>query len=307
MVLLFLDIGATFNAFIESAVRSFVQMLKNFILNNVDSIALSFYSNLGDITANLTKTPEGFNSGVLGLIHTISDTAILPIGVMILTFVSCYEIIQMLIQKNNGHDVGPQDIFMVLFKMTVGVILLNNCFEITMSFFDVASSVTTTVGGIVGDLSGVSNPSWNTFKMSVAGLSETGDSIILLIALVLITFLLRFAMFFISMYCLIIVYSRFIEIYIYCSASPLTFSTLINKEWGQIGISYIKNIMALAFQAFFMMVIVGMYTGLITGFTMTVDGNDLYYMLLGILGSTIILVMSLAKTKDISKSIFNAH
>ena len=87
----------------------------------------------------------------------------------------------------------------------------------------------------------------------------------------------------------------------------LTFSTLINKEWGQIGISYIKNIMALAFQAFFMMVIVGMYTGLITGFTMVVDGNDLYYMLLEIHGSTIIMVKSLAKTKDISKSIFNAH
>ncbi len=307
MVLLFMDVGETFAAFLESAVRAISVLLKESVMDNVDAVADSFYDNLGGITANLTKTPAGFNSGVLGLIHTISDSAVLPIGVMILTFVSCYEIIQMLIQKNNGHEVGPQDIFMVLFKMAVGVLLLSKCFEITMSFFDVAAFITSKVSTMVGDLSGVTNPSWSLFKGSVALMEETASNIIVLLALLLITFLLRFAMFFMSMYCLIIVYSRFIEIYIYCSAAPLTFSTLINKEWGQIGMSYIRNIMALAFQAFFMMVIVGMYTGLITGFTMVVDGNDLYYMLLGILGSTIILVMSLAKTKDISKSIFNAH
>lgn len=291
---------------IENLLKSIINALKNWILDNLASIMQGFDNNLATISETITQTPESFNPTINSLIHVISDTAVLPIGCMIITFVSCYEIIQMLMSKNNGHEIEMYDIWKVMFKMGVGVYILNNCYEITMSFFDVSASLTTTVSGLVADIAGATSANWSMVASHISSLPETGTTLITLVAVLIITFILKFAMFFISMYCLILVYSRFIETYIVCSVAPIPFATMINRDWGVMGKNYVMNLMALAFQTFFMMVICGMYIGLMQGFTMVTGTFDIYYALLGILGSTFLLALSLKKTREISIRIF-AH
>lgn len=301
---MFSDIGEWFNGLLENLVKIIVRALKAPVKNNIDAIQVSFVQNLGSIQDTVGKTPQTFNSTINTLIHTISDTVVLPVGVMILTFVCCYEILQMLMAKNNYHDIDMYDIWKVLFKMGTGVFILNNSYEITMSFFDVAAHMTRQVAGMVTRMSNTSYTSFAALKASIDAMGDTGETIVVLFALIFITFILRFAMILISMYCLIIVYARFIEVYVVCSIAPMPIATMINKDLGHMGKHYLMQIAALAFQTFFMMVVCGMYVGLMSGFTMVNDSGDIYTKLLGILGSTVLLVMSLGKTREISKQIF---
>jgi hypothetical protein len=299
------DVQEFLNGLIENLVKIIVKALKKSVLSNIDAIQLSFFSNLDTIQDTVAQTPESFNGTINSLVHTISDTVVLPVGIMILTFVSCYELLQMLIQKNNYHEIEMYDIWKVMFKMGAGVYILNHSYDITMSFFDVASVMTTSVAGLVSRMSSASSTSFDALNASVNAMDDSGTTVITLIALIIITFILRFAMIIIAMYCLVIVYARFIEVYITCSIAPFPIATMINRDWGHMGKSYIMNLCALAFQTFFMMVVCGMYVGLMSGFTMA-DSLDIYYQLLGILGSTVLLVLSLGKTKEISRQIF-AH
>ena len=59
---------------------------------------------VGTVAANVGQTPAGWNPGVFSMIRNLSETVIIPIAGMILTFVLCYELIQLIIEKNNLHD-----------------------------------------------------------------------------------------------------------------------------------------------------------------------------------------------------------
>lgn len=300
---MFPDIGEWFNGLLENMVKIIVKALKSPVKSNIDAIQASFTNELFYIQDTVGKTPESFNGTINALIHTISDTVVLPVGIMILTFVCCYEILQMLMAKNNYHEIEMYDIWKVLFKMGAGVFILNNSYEITMSFFDVAAYMTNQVAGLVTQMNMASGTSFFALKQSIDAMGDNGETIVVLFALLIITFILRFAMVLIAMYCLIIIYARFIEIYIVCSIAPMPIATMINRDLGHMGKHYLMNLAALAFQTFFMMVVCGMYVGLMSGFTLS-GPQDIYAQLLGILGSTVLLVMSLGKTREISKQIF---
>mgnify|MGYP007085007767 CR=1 FL=1 len=103
----------------------------------------------------------------------------------------------------------------------------------------------------------------------------------------------------------VILYGRMIEIYLYCSVSPIPFATMTNREWGQIGSNYLKSpVRTLAFQGFLIMICVGIYAVLVN--TLTVADN-LHSAIFSIAAYTVILCFSLFKTGALAKSIFHAH
>jgi len=114
--------------------------------------------------------------------------------------------------------------------------------------------------------------------------------------------IVRLIMFAVNIIVFIILIGRFMEMYIYCSIAPVPFATFANKEWGSIGTNYIKNIVALTFQAFFIMVLVSIYGIMVS----TIDFNDVLGSLAMAACFAICLCMMLFKTSAISKSIFNA-
>ena len=91
---------------------------------------------------------------------------------------------------------------------------------------------------------------------------------------------------------------------LYTSVAPVPFATMTNREWGQIGTSYFKGLFALAFQAFLMMVCVGIYSVLVATIQIS---TDMHVALFGVAGYTVLLCYTLLKTSSLSKQIFGSH
>jgi hypothetical protein len=118
------------------------------------------------------------------------------------------------------------------------------------------------------------------------------------------TLIISNAMKLLSILITVILYGRMIEIYLTCSIAPIPFATLTNREWGQIGNNYIRGLLALAFQGFFMMICVAIYALLVQSIIVT---DNIHKSILQIAAYTVILCFTLFKTGSLSKSIFNAH
>ena len=234
------------------------------------------------------------------MIRNLSDTVVLPIAGLILTFVLCYELITMVTEKNNMHDVDTFMFFKYIFKCGIAVYLVSHTFDITMAIFDVAQTIITSASGAI------SHDTHIDISSALTNLGATMDGMGIgdLMLLVLETALVSMAMNIVGIIITVILYGRMIEIYITTSVAPIPFATMTNREWGSIGNNYLKSLFALGFQGFFMMVCVGIYAVLIRSFTIS---DDLHTTLFTIAAYTVILCFSLFKTSALSKSIFQAH
>lgn len=125
-----------------------------------------------------------------------------------------------------------------------------------------------------------------------------------LIGLGLETMLVKLCMMIMSVLITVILYGRMIEIYCYVSVAPVPFATFANREWGGIGNNYVKGLIALAFQGFFIMVCVGIYAALVGTIA---TASNIHYAIWRSAGYTVILCFALFKTGSLSKSILNSH
>lgn len=283
--------------FIWDAIKD---LLKEIINSNLENMFTDVNNNVSTIATQVGTTPQGWNSSIFNMIRNLSDTVVLPIAGLILTFVLCYELITMVTEKNNMHDVDTFMFFKYIFKCGIAVYLVSHTFDITMAIFDVAQTIITSASGAI------SHDTHIDISSALTNLGATMDGMGIgdLILLVLETALVSMAMNIVGIIITVILYGRMIEIYITTSVAPIPFATMTNREWGSIGNNYLKSLFALGFQGFFMMVCVGIYAVLIRSFTIS---DDLHTTLFTIAAYTVILCFSLFKTSTLSKSIFQAH
>ena len=283
--------------FIWDAIKD---LLKEIINSNLENMFTDVNNNVSTIAAQVGTTPQGWNSSIFNMIRNLSDTVVLPIAGLILTFVLCYELITMVTEKNNMHDVDTFMFFKYIFKCGIAVYLVSHTFDITMAIFDVAQTIINSASGAI------SHDTHIDISSALTNLGTTMDSMGIgdLMLLVLETALVSMAMNIVGIIITVILYGRMIEIYITTSVAPIPFATMTNREWGSIGNNYLKSLFALGFQGFFMMVCVGIYAVLIRSFTIS---DDLHTTLFTIAAYTVILCFSLFKTSTLSKSIFQAH
>ena len=256
---------------------------------------------VGTIAAEVGKSPQDWDSGIFSMIKNLSDSVIVPIAGMIITFVLCYELISMIMEKNNMHDTDTFMFFKYFFKMWVAVYLVTHTFDIAMAIFDVANHVVSSAGGVIGGSASIEVA--EALKTVLESASESmgiGE----LLGLGLETMIVSLCMKIISVLITVILYGRMIEIYLYVSVSPIPFATFTNREWGSIGQNYVRALLALGFQGFFMMVCVAIYAVLVNSITVA---DNIYTAIWSVAAYTIILCFSLFKTGSLSKSIFNAH
>ena len=276
------------------------EILIGTINGNLSTMFGDVNEKVGTIAAEVGQTPQGWNASIFSMIQTLSENVIIPLAGLVITYVLCVELISMVTEKNNMHDV---DTFMVskwFFKAWVAVYLVTHTFDITMAVFDVAQRVVSGAAGVIGG---------NTNIDVTAALSSMQDGlndmeIPELLLLVMETSLVSLCMKIMSVLITVILYGRMIEIYLYCSVSPIPFATMTNREWGKIGSNYLKSLFALGFQGFLIMICVGIYAVLVN--TLTVADN-LHSAIFSISAYTVILCFSLFKTGALAKSIFHAH
>ena len=289
-----------FDAIFEAIEVWMRTLLTTMVTSNLQNIFTDVNEKTGEIATQVGQTPQGWNSGIFNMIHNLSNSVIIPIAGMIITFVMCYELISMLTEKNNMHDIDTWMFFKYVFKMMIAVYLLSNTFNITMAVFDLGQHVVNSAAGVISHDTAIDTTQLLTSIETAMVNMELGE----LVVLALETLLVSFGMKIMSIVITIACYGRMIEIYLYTSVAPIPFATLTNREWGQIGSNYLRGLFALAFQAFLMMVCVGIYGVLVASIRIS---TNLHASLFGIASYTVLLCYTLFKTGNLSKQIFNSH
>ena len=275
-------------------------LLTDFITGNLTSMFTDVNEKTGTIAGQVGQTPQGWNSGIFNMVRDLSNNVIIPIAGLIIAFVLTYELISMITERNNLHDVDTWMFFKWVFKSFIAVWLVTNTFNITMAIFDVGQYVVNGAAGVIG-----SDTAINTDQVIQQMQAEmVGMDIGELMQLALETMIVSMCMKIISILITVVMYGRMIEIYLYTSIAPIPFATFTNREWGQIGNNYARGLLALGFQGFFIMVIVGIYCVLVQSMTIA---DDIHSALFSIAAYTVVLCFALFKTGSISKSVFNAH
>jgi hypothetical protein len=267
------------------------------ITNNYQRMFDELNMRVGEIAGQVGATPEGWNSGVFSMIRSLSDTVVLPIAGMILTAVLCYELIQMVISHNNMQHFETFVFFKWIFKTFVAVYILTNTFNIVMAIFGVAQHV---INGSAGFITGSLDVQ---LAMDTLAVELEAMEWYVLLGLYLESAILSICIKILAACVFIIVIGRMLEIYITVSIAAIPLSTMANREWGQIGNNFLKGLFALAFQGFFMMVIIGIYAVLLNS---TIFAGNIHVAIWQAVGYTVLLAFSLFKTGGISKSIFGA-
>ena len=286
-------------AIIDKITEFIKEMLQGWVLDNLSTMFTDVNDKVGTIAGEVGKTPSSWNSGIFSMIQSLSENVMVPIAGMIISAILCYELITMVMDKNNMHEIGSEFFFRYLVKACIAVLFVSYTFDITMAIFDVGNHIVTKAAGVITgnasiDVTATLQTMFNT-QLSTMGIGE-------LIGLGIETMIVSLCMKIMSVLITVILYGRMIEIYLYVSVAPVPFATLSNREWGSIGSNYIKGLCALAFQGFFIMVCVGIYSVLVSG--VAVAGN-LHSALWSVAAYTVILCFSLFKTGSLSKSIFN--
>ena len=289
-----------FDAIFEAIEEWMRTLLTTMVTSNLQTMFTDVNEKTGEIATQVGQTPQGWNGSIFSMIQNLSSTVILPIAGMIITFVLCYELISMLTEKNNMHDIDTWMFFKYFFKMMIAVYLVSNTFNITMAVFDVGQHVVNSAAGVITRDAAIDVTELLAAMETAMEDMEIGE----LVVLALETLLVSFGMKIMSVVITIACYGRMIEIYLYTSVAPIPFATMTNREWGQIGTNYLRGLFALAFQAFLMMVCVGIYGVLVASIQISAN---MHAALFGLAAYTALLCYTLFKTGSLSKQIFNAH
>ena len=274
-------------------------MIISGIMGNLSGMFDSVNQQVGQIAGDVGTTPANFSPAVFSMIRNISESVILPIAGMVLTFIACYELIQMLIEHNNLANFETWTFFKWVFKTFLAVTLISNTFNITMAVFDVAQQVISRSGGLISGSTSVSDATLTAMQATLEGM-DLGP----LLGLYLQTFVVQVTMLALSAIIFVIVYGRMVEIYLMVSLAPIPFATFGNHEQSHTGQNYLRSLFALGFQGFLIMICVGIYAVLIQKLSFS---DNIISSIWGVLGYTILLAFTLFKTGSLAKSVFAAH
>ena len=269
------------------------------IMGNLTGLFDTVNTRVGEIAVQVGTTPAAWNAGVFSLIRQISETVILPIAGLILTFVATYELIQMLIDRNNLHDIDTWLFFKWIFKTAAAILILSNTFNIVNAVFDVSQSVIARSAGVIQGSTDITPDMLATLEATLETM-ELGS----LLGLFMQTMLIGLTMKALSIIIFVLVYGRMLEIYMLTSLAPIPVATLSNREVGQMGQNYLKSLFAVGFQGLLILLCVSIYGVLVQGISTSGDPIGAIW---GCVGYTVLLCFMLFKTGSISKSIFGAH
>jgi hypothetical protein len=276
------------------------EILVSGIMGNLSGMFDNVNQKVGEIAGEVGMTPSAWNGGVFSMIRNLSETVIIPIAGVILTFVMCYELIQMVMEKNNMHDIDTFMFFKWIFKTFVAVMIITNTFNIVMAIFDLSQHVVSGAAGVIISDTSIDITSVILDMETRLMEMELGP----LFGLWLQSMFVGLTMHVLSICIFIVIYGRMIEIYLMTSVAPIPFATMSNKEWGSMGQNYLKSLFALGFQAFLIMVCVGIYAVLVQSIA---TDTDIMGAIWTCVGYTVLLCFTLFKTGSLAKSIFNAH
>ncbi len=287
----------------DSIIEQITEWIKGILVSgtmeNLSGMFTSVNTQVGSIATQVGVTPSEFSPAVFSMIRGISDTVIMPVAGMVLTFVACYELMQMVLEHNNLANFETWFLARWVLKTFIAVALVSNTFDIVMAVFDVGQHIVQESSGLITESTAVSAETFSSMQSTIEAM-ELGP----LAGLYFQSFIVRFLVYVLSVAVFVIVYGRMIEIYLMTSLAPIPLATFGNREQGQIGQNYLKSLFALAFQGFLIMICVAIYAVQVQGVSVS---DDIIGSLWGIVGYTVLLCFTLFMTGTLARRILSAH
>ena len=276
------------------------EILVSGIMSNLSGMFDGVNDKVGEISTQVGMTPQAWNGSIFNMVQNLSENVIMPIAGVILAFVMTLELVQILMDKNNFHDVETVVFFKWVFKTACAILIVTNTWTIVMGIFDVAQGVVNQASGIIIgdtsiDLSSVM-PDMEEQLMEM----ELGP----LFGLWFQSLFVGITMWALTICIFIITYGRMLEVYLVTSVAPIPMAAMLGREWGGMGQNYLKSLFALGFQAFLVMVCVAIYAVLVQNISVS---DDISMAIWTCMGYTVLLCFTLFKTGSLAKSVFSAH
>jgi len=286
----------------QSILDAITNWIKELLIGAIESSLAGMFGDVnekvGTIAAEVGATPQAWNANIFSMIQTLSETVILPIAGIIITYVLCAELIGMVTDKNSMHEIDTFMFFKWFFKAWVAVFIVAHTFDITMAVFDVAQHIVSGAAGVIHGSTAIDiNAAIAAMNLEAYGIPE-------LLLLTLETFIVGFCLKIMSVIITVILYGRMIEIYLTCSVAPIPLATMTNKEWGQTGNNFLRGLLALGIQGFFLMVCVGIYAVLVNDM---IIATDVHSAIFSVAAYTVLLCFAMMKSGSLAKSILHAH
>ena len=276
------------------------ELLVGGIMSNLSGMFDSVNQQVADISVQVGQTPQGWNGSIFSMIQNLSETIIIPIAGAILDFVMTLELIQLIVEKDNLHDVDTWMFFKWVFKSAAAILIVTNTWNIVMGVFDVAQSVVAQAAGIIGSDASIDISTVMTDMETRLMEMDLGP----LFGLWVQSLFIGITMWALYICIFIVIYGRMIEIYLVTSVAPIPMATMMGKEWGGMGQNYLRSLFALGFQAFLIIVCVAIYAVLVQGIA---TEDDIIMAIWTCVGYTVLLCFTLFKTGSLSKAVFQAH
>ena len=274
------------------------ELLIGAIESNLSSMFGDVNDKVGTIAAEVGQTPAAWNINIFNMIRALSETVILPVAGLIITYILCAELIGMVVDKNSMHEIDTFMFFKYFFKAWVAIFLVTHTFDITMAVFDLAQHVVSGAAGVISGSTAIDiNAAIASMNLDAYGIPE-------LLLLMLETFIVSFCLKILGVVITVILYGRMIEIYCMCSVAPIPFATMTHKEWGQTGNNFLRALLAIGFQGFFLMVCVGIYAVLVNNM---IVASNVHTAIFSLAAYTVLLCFAMLKSGALAKSVFNAH
>ena len=270
------------------------------ITSNLTGLFDTVNTKVGEIAADVGATPQGWNSGIFNMLRNLSETVIVPIAGAILALIMCYELIQLIAERNSMHDMDSWMLFRWVFKSAAAIILVSNTWNIVMGVFDITQSVVNQSAGVIIGNTSIDITTVVTDLNNRLSAMDIGG----LLGLWFQSLFVGLTMNILSICIMLVVYGRMIEIYLVTSLGPIPLATIGNSEWRGMGQGYLKSLFALGFQAFLIMVVTGIYAVLVQSIALSDDVSGAIW---GCMGYTVLLCFCLFKTGSIAKAVFAAH
>ena len=284
----------------ESITGWLKEVLVSGIMSNLSGLFDTMNDKVSDIAGQVGTTPQAWNSGIFNMVHSLSETVILPVAGVILAFVMTLELVQLLLDKNNYHEIESAVIFKWIFKTACAILIVSHTWDIVMGVFDLTQQVVNQAAGVI-----IGNTAIDITEV-MTDLEErlTEMDLGLLIGLWFQSLFVGLTMWALVICIFIIVYGRMIEIYLMASMASVPMAAMLGREFGGMGQNYLRSLFALGFQAFLIMVCVAIYA--VLGQHIVLDDN-ISTAIWTCMGYTVLLCFTLFKTGSLSKAIFGAH
>ncbi|MBE6905114.1 MAG: hypothetical protein E7476_02385 [Ruminococcaceae bacterium] len=276
------------------------EILVGGIMNNLSGMFDNVNQRVGEIASQVGTTPQAWNSGIYNMIRNLSENVMMPIAGLILAFVMTLELIQIVTDKNNFHDIETAVFFRWIFKTACAILIVTNTWNIVMGVFDVAQSVINNAAGLIVSDTSIDISAITTDLEARLMAMDIGP----LFGLWFQSIFVGITMWALTICIFIIVYGRMIEIYLATSIAPIPMATMMNRESGGMGQNYLRSLFALGFQGFLIIVCVAIYAVLVRGIAVDTDVSKAIWTCMGY---TVLLCFTLFKTGSLAKSIFNTH